>query len=438
MLMKRNLTLSITCALALLTLAPPSYAQESSLKFHPTPAAPKSALQVKSMGVGDPYPRANDLAIKNGTVVLNGLSSGDYSGSRAWNGEVSSSFLWGGVESQRFDHITQQFATKGLCEPLDRPPPPHGITFSNDLKDFVVSLPALQAALGAKGILFAPSGTEQWMALKASTVLSPKPGVRTQMQTFTRAVFFLTTGDPRVVRDEIVRAAEALGYEDIPPPKVPGFSGADDFAILKQPVVGAVFNSALVTTGDDKAGKSFGRPARRMDISCLVTDKVSKNYLLHTVKPGTNHTYQIKDLRFGYIAQFSPIPLGKDTEPFTKAHVNARLEKERTMSPQQVAARRNAEEERLFREAYQNSPGAQKHDQKLHSTAENGKKEIQSYLQEIGPNGENLAKVLISGGMSPDKAYKLAAQTASSTRDTARIMGDIAQHFGQRHQELMQ
>ncbi len=388
------------------------------------------------MGMDDPYPRANALLLKNGAKALDAMTTHDISGFESWNNETSLAFSWGSADS-RFERILNDFYQRfRQCSPIDRSPLAAGVQFSTDIADFPVPLSALQAALRAKGILFAPFGTEQWKVLKWTGLYSPEKGVVTKIQGFVRVVSFLSTGDIRTVRKAMLRAAEARGYEDTTPPNGPGWLELDHVAFLKQPVVGAVNISALMSIDPASKANAGELPG---DVSCLITDKQSKTFLLHTVKPGTNRSYQIRDLSFGYIAQFSPIPLGKDTEPFTNAHVNARIEKERKMSPQQTAARRKEVEDRVYREKYQNAPGGQKFTQNYIADMERLKRNALAFQQQIGTNGQNWASEMKKTKiMPPDWVDERAAELASGAREGIKLTEDISNHLRQRHQELMQ
>ena len=81
---------------------------------------------------------------------------------------------------------------------------------------------------------------------------------------------------------------------------------------------------------------------------------------LNKINPNTGKSWQPADLTTGYMTQISPVPLGKKTEPFTNAHVDERLARERHMTTQQIAALRKAEETQVQKEIWRDAPQAQK------------------------------------------------------------------------------
>lgn len=331
-------------------------------------AAPKSALKVDSMGPGDPYPRADQLERHNGIRLLHTVASGgDFSGFVPWDHNYA---FYDGSEPPQDVRKKKMWAALGenviSCKPMDSTTIAPGVQYSEDLHDFVVSLPALQAELATKGLLFAPVGTRNWQLLTYSTYLDgilepPKGYFRTQYQTFYRVVGFVTTADSDQLRDAVAKLSQLRGYVQVPQPKGDGVYDKDAF-FLEQIVTPNVVTKALV--GIDRVG-----PGNEIDTgyhgkiklpngflqNCLVTDDFGKTWL-GEINPKTGLRYKLEDVRFGGLAQIANLPLGASTEYYTIAHIEPKLAKQLRMSPEQLQAYRDALEERAFREAAKRSP----------------------------------------------------------------------------------
>lgn len=329
-------------------------------KDGPTPA-PKVSTQVESKGFGDPYPEADVLTRKNYSVFLDALGggTGDFSRTRAWDGSGTMADLATGA-GPSFAWFEKHFnESMRNCSALDLGITPQGISWSDDLHDYAVNLQAMQFKLAQQGFLFAPLGTRSWKVLRAS-YYAHFDGRKSQIQRFMRAIMFVSTASPSRIRQTLLQLSADRGYRaaDGAWRKLPGYVGGDSLTILKQQVTPYVRNMLWVTA-DDHKDDATQAPSPHWSIHCLVTDDFGKNWL-DKVNPKTGKRWQPADLTFGYMTQISPLPLGEKTEPFTNAHVDERLARERKMTPQQVAALRKAEEAQVQKGIWRDAPQAQK------------------------------------------------------------------------------
>ncbi|WP_414040860.1 hypothetical protein ACJU26_01820 [Acidithiobacillus sp. M4-SHS-6] len=329
----------------------------------PTPA-PKVSTPVESKGVGDPYPAADALARKNLSVYTDAVVGGtlDFNRTRAWDGSgtmldvngAAPSFAWVGK------HFNESMRN---CSALDSGITPQGMSWTSDLHDFAFSPKLMQAKLAAQGFLFAPLGTTRWKALRASYYLYFH-GRKSQMQGFMRMLYFVSTASPSQIRQMVLQLSADRGYQasDTELRKLPGYVGGDTLTILKQQVTPHVFNQLMVSAdeadNDDKE-EAAPTPSEHWSMRCLVTDDFGKDWL-NKVNPKTGKRWQPADLILGSMVEFSYLPLGEKTEPYTNAHVDERLARERKITPQQVAALRKAEADQVQKEIWRDAPQAQK------------------------------------------------------------------------------
>ncbi|MDD3761487.1 MAG: hypothetical protein PHO57_11770 [Acidithiobacillus sp.] len=345
--------------------------QEGLEEFLARPAAPKEVLQSKSLqGPMDPYPAADALMRHNAAR----FADLDWKGIRSYDNS-SAGFLGDSVVNSPIQAKIQQINAKSLmnCRPLSQFDMPQGFMLSDDLHDFVINPAALQASLALQGMLFAPESTKHWRILQFSWQLAshamphwngPNTTEYTKMQSFWRMVPFVAAGSVSQLHKAFIQAAAVQGYVFNPPPKVPGWKAGDEFMTFTQQVTPLVANNAVIVISDP--GTDGGDPESVEDKNllqklhntgwrCLVFNDLAKDWLTR-VNPKTNLPYQLKDLKLGYILQSSVIPLGKKTEEFTRAHLKERLDKERKMTPAQLAAYRKAEEKRLELDMVKNAP----------------------------------------------------------------------------------
>ena len=326
---------------------------------------PNVSTQAESKVVGDPYPAADALVRKNRSVLVDAMSSGmsDFSRSQAWDGSGTKADLVTG-DGPSFAWFEKHFnESMRNCSALDLGITPQGISWSDDLRDFAVSPQVMQSKLAQQGYLFAPLGTKSWKILRAS-FYAHFDGRKSQMQRFMRIIMFVTTASPSRIRQTLLQLSADRGYRaaDQAWRKMPGYVGGDSLTILKQQVTPNVRNMLWVSVDQyADAGKEDATqmPSPQGSIHCLVTDDFGKDWL-NKINPNTGKSWQPADLTTGYMTQISPVPLGEKTEPFTNAHVDERLARERHMTTQQIAALRKAEETQVQKEIWRDAPQAQK------------------------------------------------------------------------------
>ncbi|MGE0049566.1 MAG: hypothetical protein AB7T01_11635 [Acidithiobacillus sp.] len=345
--------------------------QEGLEEFLARPTAPKEILQSKSLqGPMDPYPAADALMRHN----VGRWADLDWKGMQAHDNS-SAGHLGDSVVNGPMGAKFQQVIAKSLmgCRALSQSDMPQGFTLSDDLHDFVLNPAALQASLALQGMLFAPGSTEHWRMLQLSWQLAghamphwdgTQSAEYTKLQTFWRVVPFVATGSVSQLHKAFIQAAAAQGYVFDPPPKVPGWKAGDEFMTFTQQVTPVVMNNAVIVISDPGTDDGDSESAEDRKLMqklhntgwrCLVFNDLAKDWL-KKVNPKTNRPYQLGDLKIGYILQSSIIPLGKKTEVFTKAHLKERLDKERKMTPAQLAAYRKSVDKRLTLDTLKNSP----------------------------------------------------------------------------------
>lgn len=338
-------------------------------KDGPTPA-PKISSQVGSKGVGDPYPAADALARKNTSVFMEATlgahknwEEADLSKTQAKDASGTSldvatgsgpSFAWA---EKHFNESLRN------CSALDSGITPQGMAWSRDLQDYVVSPQAMQAALALKGQLFAPMGTSSWRILRISYYLHFKRN-KSQLQGFMRVLHYVSTASPTQIRQTVLQLSADRGYRatDVELRKSSGYMGGDSVTFLAQQVTPNVENSAMVAAdklGEDDEKADPKIPVAAWSPNCLVTDDFGKDWL-KKINPKTGEKWSPADLTFGYIVQTSYIPLGEQTEPYTNAHVDERLARERNVTPEQIAALRKTAEDQVQREIWRNAPQSRK------------------------------------------------------------------------------
>lgn len=330
----------------------------------PTPAS-KASTHVESKGFGDPYPAADALARKNSSVFLDAWQGRtmDFSRTRAWDASGTKLDLATGT-GPSFAWMEKHFnESLRNCSALDSGVTPHGIRWSDDLHDFVLSPQAMQAKLALQGLLFAPMGTRSWKVLQIS-FYEYFHGNKSQMQGFMRVINFVSNASPTQIRQAVLQLSGERGYQasDTELRNSHGYVGGDSLTLLEQRVTPNVANEAMVTADnldeDDEKGDTQN-PLIHWSLHCLVTDDFGKDWL-NKINPNTGKSWQPADLTTGYMTQISPVPLGEKTEPFTNAHVDERLARERHMTTQQIAALRKAEETQVQKEIWRDAPQAQK------------------------------------------------------------------------------
>ncbi len=324
---------------------------------------PKASLAVDAKGTGDPYPRADALVRRN----VSALMERDTGKLQAWNPGDGIYGMWSdGDSTNPPPELEKQLRdTFERCVPLDHAIMPRGFQWSGDVHDFVFSPQAMQATLALQGALFAPFGSTTWKILRYSSYLTIK-GRKTRLQLYTRLMWFVTTATPTQLRKAVIKMSADYGYRPVDEAlrKSSGWLAGDSVTMLSQQVTPHVNTFALVTAdslgGEDAfdqqaAPKPPGHPAKPWSLNCLVTDDFAKDWL-SKAKPGSTERWRVKDIYVGGVAQVAVLPLGEETEPYTMAHVDARLARERNLQPEQVAALRKAEQEELTKEAYRDSP----------------------------------------------------------------------------------
>ncbi|WP_308387765.1 hypothetical protein [Acidithiobacillus sp. AMEEHan] len=339
-------------------------------EFLATPAAPKSTLYTESLGSGDPYPAVEALVRHNEQR----LADLDWKGMRSYDGSSAGYMGDVGIDDDLEPKLRHVFF-KALenCRGMSQTDMPKGVTLSDDLHDYVFNPSAVQASLAMQGILFAPEFSNGWKPMQFSWQFAhnhlqhwdgtEKKGY-TQIQNFWRVLFFVSTGTTQQVRAALIKAAADHGYALNPLPKGPGWQGGDGFLSFSQRVTPLVKNFALVTISNSgKAGDDAESPEdlklnnqlRSGGWRCLISDDFAKGWL-SKVNPKTGRRYQLEDLTMGYIVQRSPLPLGKNTEQFTNAHVRKLLDDERKLSPTQLLANTKSVDKRITLDAFKHSP----------------------------------------------------------------------------------
>ena len=347
--------------------------REDRAKVEPAPA---SALETSPKGAFDPYPRADQITLHNVALatdfVLRHGEEQELRGLERWNGMAGFSVdLRSGTNRndpnllRAEDQILDLAATCRSLENLNLPP---RAEVSSDLADFVVPLRALQGILTQNGILFAPVGTRDWKLIRLTSEIEGDDG--TAIQSFTRIVGFMTTASPEALKKVVTELAAARGYEVVPLPRTGKCFPPPGMLLLKQRVTAITANHAMLTMDDDDSscGYDDSTPPDRLArlekaekgmLNCLVTDQIGENWL-RTINLATNVRHTVTDARIGYLVQSSVIPLGKDTEEFTNAHVAERMRLEKDLTPAQRKARQEALEERLERETLKRSANYKK------------------------------------------------------------------------------
>lgn len=391
-------------------------------------AAPESAIRVESKGVGDPYPAADRLARENASLYLDGR----FEAMQGWRDSSSSSFFWGDPDP-KFDKLLALWENDArTCVPIKAHLP--GVEILSDVHDFVVPLKELQAYLALQGILFAPFGMRNWETVRFSAhfegdlyrpQLHRQEHVKTTAQGFWRIVPFVTTGTPEQVTKAIVKLAAQRGYEDITPRNLPGWVGGYHGSLLTQIVTPNVSNGALLAVSEHDDTD----PISIKDIHCLVTDDFGRSWLYKKANPKTGREYSMRDLSSGYILQTSIIPLGKETEYFTNAHVDERLARERKMTPAQVAAERDALAARSYREAAKKAPNHQRDLAEQRDLAKESEKTARQFKRDFP---DRLRAILLKAGYSRavvDAWSNLYRQVADLWERTSREVAEWYQKW---------
>ncbi|MCY0871518.1 MAG: hypothetical protein OWQ56_02185 [Acidithiobacillus caldus] len=423
----------------LTALLPCAALAEHGLDLSIPKAAPPSALKIERKGAGDPYPEADALLRHNMARILDG----DWQGLRAHDNSgavYSGSYLHPDPRLQQMEDRLMAGLLK--CQGMESQKFLPGVSLTDDLHDFVLSLSALQATLALRGQLFAPWGVRDWKALRLSTYLDADVSegdggltyVQTRAQGFQRVVFFITTASPRQVHDAVVQLAALRGYEEVRFPKVPGVHVPPGLTVLKQPVTPHMFNNAALSVStdedraEDRAEAATFKKLAAMKVDCLITDELGRSWL-QTVNPVTGRRYELGDLRFGALVQGSAIPLGEKTEYFTNAHVADRLARERNMTPEQIVAERNALEERKLREAAKKAPHFRAHLEKSKELMLEAAAADKAYGETTPALRAEMRSALSRAGFSKQQSIDYVEQLLAGVGEAAQRAADYARTY---------
>jgi len=396
-------------------------------------AAPPSALKVEPKGPLDPYPKADRIVQNNSARWLDM----EYGGFQAWD---DSGAGYAGDDLKRdprlHDLMDRVFASFEKCQSLTEIPLPRGVRLSQDLHDFVVSPELLRLALASKGAVFVPAQSDGWRLLTFSFYLdgnfAQKGGgdsvyIKTRKQIFQRLLFFYSDLAPKAFRDAVVAAAAQRGYKDTTPDTIRKYMhDSGEFTVLSQQVTAWTANSAYVVV--DRIDGDETKRLRKLAQHCLKSDDLGNNWL-DSLNPATGRPYREGPFTTGYIVQYSVLPLGEDTEYYTNAHVNARLAKERNMTPEQIAEERRAEEERIFREAAKNAPDFQKLLADSKALSEKSIPAIEQLQRETLPK---VGAGLREAGADPTFVQKIVSQVNEGYEFAKRRARELADYIGRR------
>ncbi|MEY2343031.1 hypothetical protein AB4090_13095 [Acidithiobacillus sp. IBUN Pt1247-S3] len=309
----------------------------------PAPQGAVTAL-LKSAPSGDPWPKAEQLCRYNVSKWLNHQKEAMHT----WDQNYVSPENVGAANAY-FDRIVTETLRAG--NPMDSVwPIPKGVEWQDGVHDFPILDPAaLEGRYFLDHQIFAPLGLEHWRVLQMSGVFADqKPEYNyDKLQGFYRMLDIVTTLPMPTLRKSITAMIEANGYRM--DSRAPGQDPDLDSFVFHFPCnhIGVIVSYTNGATDPDAP----------KDIHKVIFDKMALQIIDgETTRDGKFQKVTPKMLNYVSIIQMAPIPLGEDTEKYTRRYLLGKVQLDAKKSTKQIALEEKAESEATGKEVIRNAP----------------------------------------------------------------------------------